>query len=102
LRCGTRATNARISSIVYVRRGKITSKMVRNCDTVSAGAFFPQAQLEPPRKEIESMEMLGISDALRYNWLQVLDTTELAQVDYRIPQQLHPIVSLLDVFKAEQ
>src|SRR5205823_2751340 len=36
------------------------------------------------------------------NWLQVLGTTEPAQIDHRIPQQLHPIVSLLDAFKAEQ
>ena len=26
--------------------------MVRSCDTVSAGAFFPQAPLEPPQKEM--------------------------------------------------
>ena len=36
------------------------------------------------------------------NWLQVLDTAECSQVDQRVCQQLHPIVSLLDAFKAEQ
>jgi hypothetical protein len=36
-----------------------------------------------------------------YNWLQVLDTAERSQVDHRVPQQLHPIVPLLDAFKAE-
>jgi class 3 adenylate cyclase len=36
------------------------------------------------------------------NWLRVLDTAELTQIDHRIPQQLHPIVALLDAFKAEQ
>ena len=36
------------------------------------------------------------------NWLQVLGTTELAQIDQRVCQQLHAIVPLLDTFKAEQ
>jgi hypothetical protein len=36
-----------------------------------------------------------------HNWLQVLDTAERSQVDHRVPQQLHPIVPLLDAFKAE-
>ena len=39
-------------SIVYVRRGKTTSNNVRSCDTVRAGAFFPQAQLQVPQKEM--------------------------------------------------
>jgi hypothetical protein len=34
--------------------------------------------------------------------LQVLGTAELAQIDQRVCQQLHAIVSLLDAFKAEQ
>ena len=38
--------------MVYVRRGKTTSKRVRSCDTVRAGAFFPQAQLQVPQKEM--------------------------------------------------
>jgi len=36
------------------------------------------------------------------NWLRVLDTAELSQVDQRIRQQLHAIVPLLDAFKSEQ
>ena len=40
--------------------------------------------------------------ALIYNWLQVLGTAEPAQIDQRVRQQLHPIVPLLDTFKAEQ
>ena len=36
------------------------------------------------------------------NWLRVLDTTECSQVDQRVGQQLHRIVSLLDAFKSEQ
>lgn len=39
---------------------------------------------------------------LTYNWLQVLGTAEGAQIDHRVPQQLHAIVALLDTFKAEQ
>ena len=31
------------------------------------------------------------------NWLRVLDTTERSPVDQRVPQQLHPVVALLDV-----
>jgi hypothetical protein len=34
--------------------------------------------------------------------LRVSDTAERSQVDQRVPQQLHPIVPLLDAFKAEQ
>jgi hypothetical protein len=40
------------SSIVNVRRGNTTSSNIRSCDTVSAGAFFPQAYLEVPQKEM--------------------------------------------------
>jgi len=39
---------------------------------------------------------------MAFNWLQVLDTAECSQVDQRVCQQLHPIVSLLDAFKTEQ
>src|SRR5215471_16034685 len=42
--------NASTSSLVYLRRGKTTSKIVRSCDTVRAGAFFPQTQLQVPQK----------------------------------------------------
>ena len=52
MRCWTHATNARTSSTVYVRSGKTTSNNVRTCDTVSAGAFFPQVQLQVPQKEM--------------------------------------------------
>jgi len=38
--------------MVYVRRGKTTSNTIRSCDTVSAGAFFPQAQLHVPQKKM--------------------------------------------------
>jgi hypothetical protein len=38
---------------------------------------------------------------LTYNWLRVLDTAELAQIDQRVCQQLHAIMPLLDAFKAE-
>jgi hypothetical protein len=47
----------------------------------------------PPRK---------LHRAIQYNWLQVLDTTELAQIDQRVRHQFHAIVPLLDAFKAEQ
>ena len=36
----------------YLRRGKTTSNMIRSWDTVSAGAFFPQAQLKLPQKKM--------------------------------------------------
>ena len=32
--------------MVYVRSGKMTANIVRRCDTVRAGAFFSQAQLQ--------------------------------------------------------
>jgi hypothetical protein len=45
------------------------------------------------------MERMG---SYMLNWLRVLDTTERPQIDQGIGHQLHPIVSLLDEFKAEQ
>ena len=39
---------------------------------------------------------------LHNNWLRVLATAERSQVDHRVPQQLHPVVPLLDAFKSEQ
>ena len=35
-----------------MRRGSTTSSNMRSCDTVSAGAFFPQADLHVPQKEM--------------------------------------------------
>ena len=35
------------------------------------------------------------------NWLRVLGTAELAQIDQRVCQHLHPIMPLLEAFKAE-
>ena len=35
-----------------MRKGKITASKVRTCDTVSAGAFFPQADVQVPQKEM--------------------------------------------------
>ena len=37
-----------------------------------------------------------------HDWLRVLGTAESSQVDQRVGQQLHAIVSLLEAFKAEQ
>ena len=37
-----------------------------------------------------------------FNWLRVLGTAELTQIDQRVRHQLHAIVPLLDAFKAEQ
>ena len=38
--------------MVDLRQGKTTSHNVRRCDTVRAGAFFPQVQLQVPQKEM--------------------------------------------------
>ena len=38
--------------MLYLRKGNTTSSNVRTCDTVSAGAFFPQVNLEMPQKEM--------------------------------------------------
>ena len=38
----------------------------------------------------------------RINWLRVLGTAELAQIDQRVCQQLHAIMPLLYTFKSEQ
>jgi hypothetical protein len=42
------------------------------------------------------------NERLIYNWLRVLGTAELAQIDQRVCQQLHPIVPPLDTFKSDQ
>ena len=39
---------------------------------------------------------------LAINWLRVLGTAELAQIDQRVGHQLHAIMPLLDTFKAKQ
>src|SRR6266436_8084262 len=36
------------------------------------------------------------------NWLRVLGTTECPQIDQSVRQQLHPIVSLLNVLKTQE
>ena len=51
----------------------------------------------------ETVRQACIQTAIQaYNWLQVLDTEECAQVDQRVGHQLHAIMPLLDTFKAEQ
>ncbi len=40
--------------------------------------------------------------SFRINWLRVLGTAELAQIDQRVCQQFHPIMPPLDTFKSEQ
>jgi hypothetical protein len=35
-----------------MRKGKITASKVRTCDTVSAGAFFPHADVQVPQKDM--------------------------------------------------
>jgi hypothetical protein len=37
--------------MLYLRKGNTTASHVRTCDTVSAGAFFPQVNLEMPQQE---------------------------------------------------
>jgi hypothetical protein len=40
--------------------------------------------------------------AFPINWLRVLGTAELAQIDQHVCQQLHATMPLLDTFKAQQ
>ena len=42
-----------------------------------------------------------LAGLMRLNWLRVLDTAERSQIDQGIRHQLHPIVPLLEAFKAE-
>jgi len=55
------------------------------------GAQEPQAHAGETQKHM-----------LTFKWLRVLATTERTQVNQRIRHQLHPVVSLLNTFKAEQ
>jgi hypothetical protein len=43
--------HSRTSSIVDVRKGNTPSSNIRTCDTVRAGALFPQAPLQVPQQE---------------------------------------------------
>src|SRR5713101_4278605 len=56
------------------------------------------------QEEYQARDMVGIqrSHSLTYNWLRVLGTAELAQIDQRVCQQLQAIMPLLDTFKSEQ
>ena len=38
--------------MLYIRKGNTTSSNFRTCDTVNAGAFFPQVALQVPEKEM--------------------------------------------------
>src|SRR5215470_11071048 len=54
---------------------------------------------------VHTVELWYIGERLReqsINWLRVLGTTELAQIDQRVCQQLHAIMPQLDTFKTEQ
>src|SRR5262245_7866929 len=44
----TIVTSGLMTATIY----KTTSKIVRSCDTVRAGAFFPHVQLQVPQKEM--------------------------------------------------
>src|SRR5205823_8180189 len=39
---------------------------------------------------------------IRYNWLQVLGTTETPQIDQGVGHQFHPVVALLDGLETEE
>jgi len=52
LRCCTQAMHSSPPAIVDLRKGKMTSHMVRRCDTVRAGALLPHVQLQVPQKEM--------------------------------------------------
>ena len=52
LRCWMLATNWRTSGIVKVFKGKTTASRLLSCDTVIAGAFFPQAYLQMPEEKV--------------------------------------------------
>jgi hypothetical protein len=45
---------------------------------------------------------LRVERTFACKWLRVSDTAERSQVDQRVGHQLHPVVPLLDTFKAEQ
>jgi hypothetical protein len=54
---------------------------------------------EDPGEEAEEGEQQINRGILMLNWLRVLDTAKLSQVDQRIGQQFHPIVPLLTVLE---
>ena len=60
------------------------------------------AEKEDHEQGIDEQDICdGVVSFLTTNWLRVLDIAELAQVNQRIRQQLHPIVPLLDAFKTQ-
>jgi hypothetical protein len=51
-------------------------------------------------RQVVTLELSYSLNRLRTNWLQVLGPAELAQMDQRVCQQLHPIMPPLDMFKS--
>ena len=66
--------------------------------------FMPIALEEAARGKAEGNIAVGsiIVQDKTVNWLRVLGTAELAQIDQRVCQHLHAIMPLLDTFKSEQ
>jgi len=54
----------------------------------------------PPRRVAVRSHRESVLIMFMVNWLQVLGTAELAQIDQRVCQQLHAIMPLLDTFKS--
>jgi hypothetical protein len=54
VRCWTPTTSWRTSAIVKVLTGNTTGSRLLSCDTVRAGAFFPQAYLQMPEEKVGS------------------------------------------------
>jgi hypothetical protein len=90
--------------------------MGHNGDEVMRVAIAQKERHTPGRSQLSDLMEHGLGHgqgaflyldaqppfALGINWLRVLGTAELAQIDQRVCQQLHAIMPLLYTFKAEQ
>src|SRR5215831_917839 len=79
--------------------------MIPPCGVPVRVSLKSSLYITPARRNFQIRSLISLSATLfliTFNWLRVSDTAERSQVDQRIGQQLHAIVALLDVFKAEQ
>src|SRR5262245_63818705 len=66
------------------------------------GAFHGKGKPWLSNHAVQGAPLWREDQGFSLNWLRVLGTTELAQIDQRVCQQLHAIMPQLDTFKTEQ
>src|SRR5215510_13645721 len=89
----SRSNNCAVTSAIS-QIGSPSTRLLR----VQGTATPPKPLLSPLQGVVSANLLHGFG----HNWLRVFGTTELAQIDQRVCQQLHAIMPQLDTFKTEQ